>query len=302
MTSHAEFFSDHGFVLIRGGIPPALVADLRRGFETIFAMRDRGETSGGSRRHQTILEPRCYHASFKDFLNLASINRAAEEVIATRELVFAGLGVLLGTRDKTELCGWHRDHPENDPATQALLKHPNAFLQLNCAVYDDPSLWVVPNSHGRFSTPEELAYVARMNAAAHAAEGHIRTGLEPLEVLAGMPGAINVKLQAGDCLLYNALIWHGAEYNPARKRATLHGGWRDAAAVDRHPALRWGIRHNPWLMHPDYIGELGPFFGPQLGRYQGMVRQYEPAFAAEQDAAHRAGREAVAAQPVALPY
>ncbi|HTL51985.1 MAG TPA: phytanoyl-CoA dioxygenase family protein, partial [Planctomycetota bacterium] len=169
--------------------------------------------------------------------------------------------------------------------------------QLNCAVYDDPALWVVPGTHKRGSTPEELAYVEQMNKAAKTVKGHMREGLEPAQVLAGMPGALHVKLNAGDCLLYNAIIWHGAEYNPAWKRATLHGGWRNAAAVDELKPLRWGATHNPWLMHPDYMGDLGPFLGPQMKRYQAMVRKYEPEFAAKVDAEFAHGATKPSATP-----
>lgn len=283
MPAHAQFFAENGFVLIRGGIPPALIQDLRAAFEPIFALRDRGETTALT-RHQTILEPRCYQPAFKEFLNLESINRAAEEVIGTRELVFAGLATLLGS-PTPHLCNWHRDHPEQDPDTQAILRRPNVFLQLNCAVYDDPSLWVVPGTHNRASTAAELDYVqSTCPQGTQRSDGKLPSGMTAQQVLAGMPGAKHVRLNAGDCLLYNAIIWHAAEYNPAWKRATLHGGWRNAAAIHDLKPLRWGSTHNPWLLHPDYMGDLGPFFGPQLQRYQKMVRQYEPAFAAKVDA------------------
>ena len=82
-----------------------------------------------------------------------------------------------------------------------------------------------------------------------------------------MPGAINVQLKEGDCLLYNPLLWHAAEYHPDWIRCTLHGGWKDYSLLETFDLLRWGLTHNPWLKSPDYLGPLGRYLGPQLARY-----------------------------------
>jgi hypothetical protein len=265
MPDPLEAFTADGFVLLKGCVPPALLAEMRRGMEPIVARR------GAATRHQTILKPDVAHRSFVAFLNLPAMNDAAERIVGA-PASFGALAVLLGAASH-QLCKWHRDFPEDDPEVPALLARPRVLLQYNCALYDDPSLWVVPGSHARASTPAETAYAERYAALPFV--GPFPS--DPPDVLPGMPGARHVPLEAGDCLIYNPLLWHAAEYAPARTRATLHGGWRDAAAVDDFRALRWGLEHNPWLMDPSYLGDLGPYFGPQLARFQAAARRHHPA-------------------------
>jgi hypothetical protein len=265
-----QFLSD-GYLLIRGGIPPALLGRLQADLDPLIGARDTGGTSLDW-RHQTILEPKHCRRSFVDFLDLPSINDAAREVVGTEDLSFAGLAVLLG-RKVHSVCKWHRDFSDSDPEIEELLKHPTMLIQFNCAVFDDAALWVVPGSHRRASLPEERAFAAKF--AGLEFTGPIAPAYAiDADPLGGMPGCVHVALKAGDCLLYNPVIWHAAEYRPDWKRATLHGGWRDAAKVDAYRALRWGLEHNPWLMQPSYLGDLGANFRPQLERYQGQVRRH----------------------------
>ena len=37
-----------------------------------------------------------------------------------------------------------------------------------------------------------------------------------------MPGAVRLRLNAGDCAVYRNTLWHLGSYLPYRKRATLH--------------------------------------------------------------------------------
>ncbi|MBA2481737.1 MAG: phytanoyl-CoA dioxygenase family protein [Planctomycetes bacterium] len=265
----------HGYVLLRGAIPPALLADLRRGVAPVIADRDRDGRSGRAcvTRHPTLLEPSVYHPSFRDFLDLGTMNLAAQEMSRSERLVFGGLAILTGSAEPG-LCPWHRDFKDDHPEIPALKREcPTSYIQTNCAIYDDPSLWIVPGSHTRYSYPEEHAHARPlgespmflpMAEADHMQPGH----------LAGMPGAIQVTMQAGDCLLYNPLLWHAAEYRPERVRATLHGGWRTEGMADRFSPCRWGLEHNPWLQEPSYLGDPGRFFGPQLARYNDESRRW----------------------------
>jgi hypothetical protein len=275
MNPHDDYHQN-GYVLIRSGSPADLLKRLQDDFAPLLAARDAGGTSLDW-RHQTILEPRHFRRSFVEFLDLPALNRTAEQIIGTPEISFSGLAVLLG-RAAHSICKWHRDFGDTDPEIDALLADPTMMIQFNCAVFDDPALWVVPGSHRRPSKAEETAFADQFQSLDF-------TGpFEPAKKIAsdplgGMPGSMHVPLRAGDCLLYNPIIWHAAEYRPEWRRATLHGGWRDAAKVDRFRALRWGLDHNPWLMKPNYLGDLGSNFGPQLSRFQAQVRQHHPSLA-----------------------
>ncbi len=267
-----ESFDEQGFVQLRGVISADLLAGLRQGLDPLLEKRD----SLGDRptRCQTILEPETFHPSFAEFLDLDATNHAAAEIIGTDQLMFAGLACLLGCAEHV-VCRWHRDTANMDPAELDLLlnSHPNALVQTNCAVYDDMSLWVIPGSHRRPDTADEADYSARFDGLGFVDTAHRVREIEA-DVFQKMPDALNVKLSAGDCLLYNPLLWHAAEYRPEWKRCTLHGGWKDPRLVDRFSLLRWGLAHNPWLLEPHYMGELGVNFGQQLARYQEAVRQY----------------------------
>jgi hypothetical protein len=272
MGTIREQFDAQGFIRLKEAIPCHILTGLRQGLDPLREARD----SGGDRptRYQTILEPKTYHRSFAEFLDLDGTNQAAAEIIGTDQLMVAGLACLLGCAEHV-VCKWHRDTASMDPAELDLLlnQHPNALVQTNCAVYNDESLWVIPGSHRRRDSPEEAAYAARFDALSFVGPIEAAREIEP-EVFAGMPGALNVKLTAGDCLLYNPLLWHAAEYRPEWKRCTLHGGWKDVRLLEQFSLLRWGLGHNPWLLEPDYMGELGENLGPQLKRYQKAVRTY----------------------------
>ena len=272
MATVREQFDDQGFILLAGAIPADTLEGLREGLDPLRQARDTlGERPT---RCQTILEPKYFHRSFADFLDLDVTNQAARQIIGTDQLAFAGLACLLGCAEHV-VCRWHRDTANMDPVELDLLlnQHPNALVQTNCAVYDDESLWVVPGSHRRDDTQDEVAYSTRFDELGFV-DAVDRVRAIESDVFGGMPGALNVKLTAGDCLLYNPLLWHAAEYRPEWKRCTLHGGWKDVDLLDRFSLLRWGLAHNPWLLDPGYMGDLGPNFGPQLARFQQAVERY----------------------------
>jgi hypothetical protein len=253
---HARYARD-GFVRLDGAIPPDLLAELRAAVEP--ALVERGRSTTSDTRHQTMLDPVFFQRCFLDFLNLPALNRAAQAIIGREDLAVGGLALLVGAPEH-RWCGWHRDHGDEHPEMPRMFEFPNGTIQFNCALYDDHSLWVIPGSHRRPSTEAEREHVA--------------SGGRP----ENMPGAINVHLRAGDCLLYRPIIWHAAEYRPERKRATFHGGWTDPDMIDRFECCRWGFDKNPSVLRSDHLVDgLGAYFGPQLERWRAAVRRHAPA-------------------------
>lgn len=227
---------------------------------------------GNENRHQTILEPKYFQRSFLEFLNLPNLASAVSAIL-TCEPSFSGLAVLTGA-SKPTLCGWHRDFYDDHPETPLLIKnHFNHSIQYNCALYEDQCLWIIPGSHKRETSKKEIEYLKSIQ--------HIDNKYQEknqvkkyLEVLSNMPNAINVKLEPGDCVLYNFLLWHAAMYLPEQKRATLHGGWKNPSLVEKFECLRWGLEHNPWFDDPKYLGDLGSYFGPSLEYFQTFKKTY----------------------------
>jgi hypothetical protein len=105
------------------------------------------------------------------------------------------------------------------------------FVMLSCfpfrALYDDDCLYVVPNSHRRIRTPEEL------DITINDPKSH------------NMPGQLRVALKPGQTVFYDSNILHRAAYFSTKKRATLHasmgtvdGGYHRAKTMFQH-GLDW---------------------------------------------------------------
>jgi hypothetical protein len=137
------------------------------------------------------------------------------------------MGVLLEPAEQAWTTGWHRDAIHNRPELNAdeelwrAVLNPRMFSQLNGALYDDHSLWVVPGSHRRRDTPQEWA----IGTAGPGLPDRLSAPERERACLAHarrMPGAAPVGLFAGDVALYRATGWHVGTYVPYVKRATLH--------------------------------------------------------------------------------
>ena len=254
-----------------------LLRALQAAVQPLLAAHFAGET--GSQRHQTILEPNFFQPEFLEFLNLETLNHAAAEIIGVdhpASLSFSGLALLMGHTEPTAL-NWHRDFGDDHPESPQLWERPTGFIQFNCALFDDPSLWFVPSSHNRPSTSPELSTAGSWPSQDRSLPLAVANHKAALE---RMPGGNCVDMQAGDCLLYNPLSWHGASYvsaavasdllaawsrtspnclhfgavqDPTRVRATFHGGWRHPDMPYLFEAMRWGIDQNPWYrQHADH--------------------------------------------------
>eukprot|EP01051_Picozoa_sp_SAG22_P007540 SAG22_NODE_535_length_9385_cov_6.941202_4_plen_306_part_00 len=106
------------------------------------------------------------------------------------------------------------------------------YVQLNLPLYDDDVLYLVPRSHHRLTTPEELA------AMAGGLVGESRSFHAPL------PGAVRVQLRAGDLAVYlspTILHW-GSSYQSLPLRRTLHGGYSTTVGACLGPDI-WPELH-----------------------------------------------------------
>lgn len=263
-------YARNGFVLLPGAVEPDLER-LRTAAKPILVMQAEGKLRD-ARRHQTILQPGVYHPAFLGMVNHPDLNACARALIGDDGYFFAELALLTGSATH-DLCRWHRDFSDDDAELPDLLKTPQGVIQYNIALYDDPSLWVVPGSHSRTTTREERSWASRFDELGFFDDFGRAAAIAP-DVLPGMPGARQVRLAPGDALLYNPILWHAAEYPAGALRATFHGTWKHPGFVDRFKALRWGFDHNPWLLEPAYLGELGPFVSRQLPVLQSFMRRY----------------------------
>jgi len=142
------------------------------------------------------------------------------------------LGVLIEPEQFPYCTAWHRDMTLETSRLSAqdfqdMLLDWNCDNQVNCPLYDDDCTWFVPGSNLRMrDLPSETAWARR-----YAELGLERTTLKTDAVTreracrkytAGMPGAVQLQLHAGDFAMYRSMAWHIGNYVPYKKRATLH--------------------------------------------------------------------------------
>ena len=164
---------------------------------------------------------------FQDYAELPELLAAIQGVL-TAEHFIAGpetLGILYEPAERPWCTVWHRDITEQssyvDPEEiRRLSKDPAFFVQINCALYTDESLWYIPASGGRPDTPAE-GRVARDQPNLEDV-GDEEAERRCVEYGRAMPGAVRVILEPGDFMFYRPIGWHLGSYTPYRKRATLH--------------------------------------------------------------------------------
>ena len=88
-----------------------------------------------------------------------------------------------------------------------MLANAPGYVQWNIPLYDDDVLWVVPGSHRRANTAEEERLLTE-------------------NPRAPLPGSVQVRLKAGDGVVYSNLILHWPSDYSTKLRRTIHLGYR----------------------------------------------------------------------------
>lgn len=229
---HIESYHRNGFTIFQKILPDSLLADLRR--VSVKALEIAREKSGGQvQRLQPVGQFDIDQQLFIEYAELPALNDAIHRVLTPRH--FYGdrnfLGILLEPRDLPWCTAWHRDWRDNIPGLplelwDEIFSDIRYLNQVNCALYDDHSTWVVPGSHLRRDLPREAARFPDRPIQAPQLEGKSEEERERvcLEYCQSMPGCFQVILKAGDFMLYRNCLWHLGSYVPYARRATLHDG------------------------------------------------------------------------------
>lgn len=223
---HRREWQRDGVTILRGLLPPALVDRLRTTAATARQLA-RAQHGPQAQRLQPVDRPELDRDALQAYVDLPALTAAVQALCGPGVSGSSGLGtlgILVEPAERAWCTDWHRDwahHGVDRQIWAAVRADPLFFNQTNTALYADDSLWVVPGSHARDEeTPAELAAKAAMPAldglAPTAAERAIHAYAE------GMPGAVRVHLEPGDCALYRNSIWHLGTYRPYQVRATLH--------------------------------------------------------------------------------
>jgi ectoine hydroxylase-related dioxygenase (phytanoyl-CoA dioxygenase family) len=263
---HIDDYQRLGYTVFRGILPPSLIDDLRRVTDEarVIAREKQGPQT---QRLQPVSAFDIDQQPFHDFRDLPELRDAVARILTPHHTygTEAILGVLLEPADEPYCTAWHRDWRDNVPGLKlsdwdAVMHDIDYFNQLNCALYEDNSTWVVPGSHLRRDLPGEAARFPERPIPYPDLEGKSSAGRELacLEYCRSLPGAQRLHLDAGDFALYRNSLWHLGNYVPYRKRATLHdavdtpafAAWRDKvlpeATKRREAGLHW---ENPNAPH-----------------------------------------------------
>ena len=224
-TQQHEAFDRDGFLLLRGVFSRQRIQSLRIGVEQLIARARTGaceirwldEAAGIPDRISHMMHPDKYDAAWGEWL--------AEDVVQDLQALLGGpvrhslFGMLASGAGRGYRMAWHRDIGKPGAADEAafLQRHHGHVIQFNAPVLaTDTFLQVVPGSHLRASTAQEIA------AAGAGVDGDIAAGIE-------------VCLQPGDMLYYNANLWHRG-WNPSgQPRWTLHAAyWKSEYPVMKH--------------------------------------------------------------------
>lgn len=221
-----------GYTILRDLMPPTLIAELRLETDKAREIARRKDGTQAQRLQPVYAHEELNPRAFRDFLALPGLQTAVANILGPDHHQSDIMGVLLEPVAKAWCTSWHRDWGYNNPYVKLdpffeAVRNLGMFNQLNAALYDDHSLWVVPNSHNRNDTAEETA------AFPYPPTGPILpVHLTPTErehicitYVRSMPGAIPVTLFSGDVAFYRACQWHIGNYVPYTRRATLHDGF-----------------------------------------------------------------------------
>lgn len=229
---HIEEYEAQGFTVFRNIVPAKLIDELRRECERGAAVA-RERSGPNAQRFQPITAYPVDAKPFEEFRNLESIHDAISRIIpGPWELADLNvMGVLLEPAQDAWCTAWHRDWRDNiqglDVAGwEAAYQNRELFNQVNCALYEDSCTWVVPGSHLRPDSENEMARFPNRPIEKPDLENLSPAQREVacLEYCQSMPGAARLFLNAGDYCLYRNSLWHLGNYIPYRKRATLHDG------------------------------------------------------------------------------
>jgi len=223
-----EYLSD-GVTILRGLIPATLLTDLRRVSEDARCIA-RERNGAQAQRLQPVWDYEQLDVQpFRDFLNLPGLRTTVERILGPEHTPSKRMAVFLEPERVAWGTAWHRDWG-NVPGVDLewfyrLAADPRLFNQLNAALYDDHSLWVVPGSDRRGDTSaERAAFVSSPPEGPVLSDTMSSAEREAvcMDYARRMPGGTPVALYAGDVAFYRACMWHIGCYVPYRRRATLH--------------------------------------------------------------------------------
>ena len=248
-----QAYNEQGYLILRQAFTAQRLQALRAAIEHLVERARCNQVDlnwidreqGLPERTSHLLHPYKYDPAFGQWL--------AEDLAPQLEAFLGGparhslFGMLAGGGGRSYTMAWHRDIGKPGAADEAefLQKHHGRSVQFNAPlVAADRFLHIVPASHLRASTQDELTAAAAGDAA-------------------DMPDALVVELEPGDIAYYNANLWHRGWNPEGKKRWTLHCAFWKA----EYPVMRHEYGQREALTAPGHLDKMPTAAALYIRRY-----------------------------------
>ena len=256
-------YQEEGYIILQGAFSRERVQSLRGGIERLMdrALDGECEISWIDRNNRLpgrisgMLSPDRYDDAFAKWLD--------EDLAPLIETLLGGpprhslFGMLASGGGQPYKQGWHRDigKPGAPDEVEFLEHHHGRFVQFNAPLQEgDKFLNIVPASHLRASTPEEIA----------ASEADVE--------VAEMLGAKVVEMEPGDIAFYNANLWHRGWNPEGANRWTMHSAfWKT-----EYPVMNHEHGQKEAMLTPGHLDRMPPVTRQFIQRYLNSYPEGEP--------------------------
>ena len=217
---------EDGYIILPQVVPPDQLDDLRASVDLLVTRhqvisasnRKPGEPPGGV--WQSARQPRVeidtvvdeITANVLEFCLGENTLGVSHQLMRGKETTPTNLQVMCSPIRDYGYTDWHRDidameQTPLDGLQSDLVANAPGYVQWNIALYDDDVLWIVPGSHRRSDTEEQKRQLLA-------------------DPCVPLPGSVQVKLKAGDGVVYPNIIMHWGSVYSSKLRRTIHLGYR----------------------------------------------------------------------------
>ena len=217
---------EDGYIILPQVVPPDQLDDLRASVDLLVTRhqvisasnRKPGEPPGGE--WQSARQPRVeidtvvdeITANVLDFCLGENTLGVSHQLMRGKETTPTNIQVMCSPIRDYGYTDWHRDidameQTPLDGLQMDLVANAPGYVQWNIALYNDDVLWIVPGSHRRSDTEEQKRQLLA-------------------DPCVPLPGSVQVKLKAGDGVVYPNIIMHWGSIYGSKLRRTIHLGYR----------------------------------------------------------------------------
>ena len=225
MQINPQQWVDDGYIILRQVVPPDRLESLRASYEKLVE-RQHQIWAGELEWDEPIgmdykaKQPRIVLNSVVDAATAETVEfclhdntlEVSRQIMQAPEASPTAMFFMCNPKTNSGPDRWHRDVGGRRQAPlrglqEDMLANTPASVQWNIPLYDDDVLWIVPGSHRRANTPDEDRQLAENRRV-------------PL------PDGMQVKLNAGDGVVYSSMILHWLSNYSTKLRRVIHLSYR----------------------------------------------------------------------------